>query len=226
MYARTGEPMEVRPDPISVVLAEDHALVREGTRQMLEQHASITVVGEAVDGEAAIELTRDLRPDVLLLDMSIPVVNGVEVTRAVRAGSSRPAVLILSAYDDGDYVAAALSAGASGYLLKTASGEELYAAILAVAHGEIVLDPGVARKVLGEQAGGDTTVALSSREMEVLRLASRGLKTRAIATELGLSTRTVESQFTSIYNKLGVTSRTAAVLHAASHGWVSTEHDR
>ena len=218
--------MDIRAEPISVLLAEDHALVREGTRQMLEQHHLIKVVGEAVDGGMAIEMARDLRPDVLVLDMSMPIVNGVEVTKAVRAGSSPPYILVLSAYDDGDYVSAALQAGATGYLLKTASSEELFAAILAVARGEVVLHPGVARKVLGQGAGGDPAVTLSGREMEVLRHASRGLRTRDIASALAVSTRTVESHFTSIYNKLGVTSRTAAVLHAASHGWIAVDRDQ
>jgi DNA-binding NarL/FixJ family response regulator len=215
-----------RREPIGVLIAEDHAIVREGTRQMLERHERINVVGEATDGQAAIALCRDLRPDVLLLDMSMPAVNGVEVTRAVCDGPDPPHVLILSAYDDSDYVSAALHAGASGYMLKTASSEDLYAAVLAVARGEIVLHPAVARKALGSRAGGGgDAMTLSDREMEVLRHAARGQKTREIASELSVSTRTVESHFTSIYNKLGVKSRTAAVLHAASRGWIALDRE-
>lgn len=216
--------MDPSPEPINVVLAEDHALVREGTRQMLEQHELIRVVGEAADGQAAIEMAADLRPDVLVLDMSMPDANGVEVTRAVREGSHPPRVLILSAFDDGDYVSAALHAGASGYLLKTASSDELFAAILAVAHGGIVLHPAVAGKVLGERSGG--VGGLSGREVEILRYAARGLRTRDIARELSVSNRTVEGHFTSIFNKLGVSSRTAAVLHAATHGLIGIDRDR
>lgn len=218
--------MQSRHEQISVLLAEDHALVREGTRQMLERHDLITVVGEAVDGETAIEMTRDLRPDVLVLDMSLPVANGVEVTRAVHAASGSPRVLILSAYDDSDYASAALRAGASGYLLKTANSEDLLAAIIAVARGEVVLHPVIAAKILEHSDDRHSHVmTLSDREMEVLTHASRGLKTADIARELSVSTRTVESHFTSIFNKLGVANRTAAVLHAASQGWIVIDRD-
>ena len=217
--------MESRQQPISVLLADDHALVREGTRQMLDRHDVITVVGEAVDGETAIEMTRDLGPDVLVLDMSIPVANGVEVTKVVRAYSEPPRVLILSAYDDSDYASAALRAGASGYLLKTANSEDLFAAILAVARGEIVLHPAIAAKVLESHADHDHVMTLSERELEVLHHASRGLRTTDIADELSVSSRTVESHFTSIFNKLGVANRTAAVLHAVSQGWIAVDRD-
>jgi NarL family two-component system response regulator LiaR len=169
--------MESRHQPISVLLAEDHALVREGTRQMLERHDVITVVGEAVDGETAIEMTRDLRPDVLVLE--------------------------------------------------TASSEDLYAAILAVARGEVVLHPAIAAKVLEAhpEHAHDHVMTLSDRELEVLSHASRGLRTADIADVLSVSSRTVESHFTSIYNKLGVANRTAAVLHAASQGWIAADRD-
>jgi DNA-binding NarL/FixJ family response regulator len=216
----------MRLQPVTVLLAEDHAVVREGTRQMLEHDELITVVGEAVDGPTAVELSRELSPDVLLLDMSLPILNGIEVTRAVRALPRPPHVLILTAYDDTDYVTAALSAGAGGYLMKTAGTGEVIAAILAVARGDIVLHPAVARRALGERSGGGDSLALSTRELEVLRQAARGLRTKEIAAGLSLSTRTVESHFTSIFNKLGVTSRTEAVMHAAAHGWVRLEHGR
>jgi DNA-binding NarL/FixJ family response regulator len=216
----------MRLQPVRVLLAEDHAVVREGTRQMLDHDEMITVVGEAVDGPTAVELTRELAPDVLLLDMSLPILNGIEVTRVVRALPRPPHVLILTAYDDTDYVTAALSAGAGGYLMKTAGSGEVIAAILSVARGDIVLHPAVARRALGERSGGGDPMALSGRELEVLRQAARGLRTKEIASALSLSTRTVESHFTSIFNKLGVTSRTEAVMHAAARGWVSLEHGR
>jgi len=211
-------------DPVTVVVAEDHAVVREGTRQMLENDELITVIGEAVDGPTAVAQSRDLAPDVLLLDMSLPILNGIEVTRQVRLQSPPPKVLILSAYDDTDYVTAALSAGAGGYLLKTAGSQEVIAAILAVSRGDVVLHPAVARRALARQAGGGESDRLSARELDVLRLAAQGKRTREIASELAVSTRTVESHFTSIYNKLGVNNRTEAVLYAAAHGWVSNEH--
>lgn len=215
--------MQTRNQTIRVLLAEDHTLVREGTRQMLEQDERISVLGEAADGPAAIELTRDLKPDVLLLDLSLPVANGIEVTEAVRRLPEPPHVLILSAYDDSDYVSAALAAGAGGYLLKTVSSQDVLAAILAVSRGDVVLHPAVARKALGPHAGGDVPTSLTERELDVLRHAAHGLKTREIAEALSLSTRTVESHLTSIYNKLGVTGRTAAVVHAATRGWVTID---
>lgn len=212
--------------PVSVVLAEDHTVVREGTRQMLEGDDLITVIGEAVDGPTAVQMTKDLAPDVLLLDMSLPILNGIEVTEAVRALPHPPQVLILSAYDDTDYVTASLAAGAGGYLLKTAGSREVAAAILAVSRGDIVLHPAVARRVLGGRSGGGMPDALSERELEVLRQAARGLRTKEIATVLALSTRTVESHFTSIFNKLGVSNRTEAVMQAVARGLVRAEPGR
>jgi DNA-binding NarL/FixJ family response regulator len=213
----------MRIDPVTVVVAEDHAVVREGTRQMLENDDLISVIGEAVDGPAAVAACSKLSPDVLLLDMSLPAMNGIEVTHRVLAQPHPPRVLILSAYDDTDYVTAALDAGAGGYLLKTAGSQEVIAAIVAVSRGDIVLHPTVAKRALERGAQGESTSALSEREVEVLRLAAKGSRTKEIAAQLSVSTRTVESHFTSIYNKLGVSSRTEAVLYAAAHGWVN--HD-
>jgi DNA-binding NarL/FixJ family response regulator len=210
-------------EPVTVLIAEDHAVVREGTRQMLENDDLITVVGEAVDGPTAVARSLELAPDVLLLDMSLPILNGIEVTRRVREQPDAPRVLILSAYDDTDYVTAALAAGAGGYLLKTAGSQEVIGAILAVSRGDVVLHPAVARKALGPEAGGSPGGALSERELDVLRLAGKGERTKEIAAILSVSTRTVESHFTSIYNKLGVTNRTEAVMYAVAHGWVSNE---
>jgi DNA-binding NarL/FixJ family response regulator len=208
-------------DPVSVVVAEDHAVVREGTCQMLENDDLISVVGEAVDGPGAVAACLDATPDVLLLDMSLPGMNGIEVTEHVLDQPQPPRVLILSAYDDTDYVTAALAAGAGGYLLKTAGSQEVIAAILAVARGEIVLHPAVARRALSRPSDVGPGSGLSTREMDVLRLAAKGERTKDIATELSLSTRTIESHLTSIYNKLGVSNRTEAVLHAVAHGWIS-----
>jgi DNA-binding NarL/FixJ family response regulator len=210
-------------EPVTVVIAEDHAVVREGTRQMLESDDLITVLGEAVDGPSAVAACLELAPDVLLLDMSLPGMNGIEVTKRVHDVPHPPRVLILSAYDDTDYVTAALDAGAGGYLLKTAGSQEVIAAILAVSRGDIVLNPTVARRALERRTQGSSGSVLSEREVEVLRLAAKGARTKEIAAEMSVSTRTVESHLTSIYNKLGVTNRTEAVLYAATHGWVSSE---
>ena len=223
--ACTGEDMR-QVDRVTVLLAEDHAVVREGTRQMLERDPRIDVVGEAPDGQAAIELSESLAPDVLLLDISLPLCNGVEVTRAVRALSDAPRVLVLSAYDDAGYVTATLAAGASGYLLKTASGQEVLSAIVAVAADEVVLDHSVAALAFSAAAGGSSGSLLSERETDVLNLAAAGHRTKEIAARLSLSTRTVESHFTSIFNKLGVDSRLEAVMQASERGLLSHDEDR
>jgi DNA-binding NarL/FixJ family response regulator len=202
---------------VRVLLAEDHAVVREGTRSILQRDATISVVGEAADGAEVVDLARDLRPDVVLLDMALPVLNGVEATRRIRGEESPPQVLILSAYDDVDYVQAALDAGASGYLLKTARASDVVAAIHSVAHGEVVLHPTVAHKLLARRVQ-DQRSLLSQREMDVLRQAARGGRNRDIAESLGMSTRTVEGHLTAVFNKLGVSSRTEAIVQAAARG--------
>lgn len=210
---------------LRVLLAEDHAVVREGTRQILEQDPDLEVVGEAANGADVVALAGQLSPDVVLLDLSLPVMNGVEATRRIRAAAGSPQVLILSAYDDEDYVVAAIEAGASGYLLKTAHAGDVIAAIRAVARGEVVLHPSVARHLISRGSDAREHESLSSRELEILRLAARGQRTRDIAAQLALSTRTVEAHFTSIFNKLGVSTRTEAIIHAASRGWISLERE-
>ena len=212
---------------LTVLLAEDHTVVREGTREMLERDPGISVVGEAADGAAAVALAADLSPDVVLLDLGLPILNGLEAARRIRDLPKPPRILMLSAYDDDDYVVAAVEAGANGYLLKTAHVRDVIAAIRAVAVGEIVLHPGVARRLFGR--GGRSATAddvLTAREIQVLRHAARGVHTKEIGELLSVSTRTVEAHFTSIFNKLGVSSRTEAIVHAASRGWLVLDRER
>ncbi len=209
---------------LRVLLGEDHAVVREGTRRILEAEPGLEVVGEAADGEQAVALAARTTPDVVLLDLGLPVLNGIEATRRITATARPPRVLILSAFDDADYVIAAIEAGASGYLLKSASASEVVTAIRAVASGQVVLHPDVARHLVGKRAAaGDQGDELSPRELEVLRLASRGGRTRDIAESLGLSLRTIEATFTSVFNKLGVSSRTEAIVYAAARGWITLQ---
>jgi len=202
---------------LRVLLAEDHAVVREGTRSILQQDADITIVGEAADGAEAADLARDLKPDVVLLDMALPILNGVEATRRIRSLPDPPQVVILTAYDDADYVQAALEAGATGYLLKTARASEVIAAIHSVAQGEVVLHPTIARVLLARRAAGQASL-LSPRELEVLRYAASGVRNRDIAVSMGVSSRTVEGHLTAAFNKLGVSSRTEAIVEAMGRG--------
>ena len=211
---------------LKVLLAEDHAVVREGTREMLERDPGISVVGEAADGLTALTLAQELSPDVVLLDLGLPVLNGIEAAKRIRALPHPPRVLILSAYDDEDYVFAAIDAGASGYLLKTSHFNEVATALRAVAAGDVVLHPSVARKLLeraGAREGGHEV--LSGKELQILRLASRGSHNKQIAAFLDVSPRTVEAHFTNIFNKLGVSTRTEAIVHAASRGWLVLERE-
>ncbi len=203
---------------LSVLIADDHAVVRDGTRQILERDPAITVVGEAADGAQVVRLAEQLAPDVVLLDVALPVMNGIEATRLIRSRPDAPYVLLLSAYDDQDYVVAAIEAGASGYLLKTASAQDVVAAIRAVVRGEVVLHPMLARRLVARAR--DSGEVLSDREREVVRLAAGGLGNRQIADTLSLSIRTVEAHFTSVFNKLGVANRTEAIATAARRGWL------
>ena len=215
---------------IKVLIADDHAVVREGTRQILERESDIDVVAEAADGEEAVRLAGTSRPDVAIIDVAMPRVDGVEATRQIKALYPTIAVLILTAYDDDQFVFGLLEAGAAGYLLKSVRGRELVDAVRQVYAGESVLHPAIARKVLnrfvptpGKPAGQKPSEVLSEREMEVLRLASRGLSNQEIASELCLSLRTVQAHLGHVFNKLQVSSRTEAVVRALKEGWVTLD---
>jgi DNA-binding NarL/FixJ family response regulator len=215
---------------ISVLLAEDHVITREGIRRLLEAEKGVTVVGEAGDGEEAVQKVGELKPDVVIMDIAMPKLNGIEATRQIKLNNPRTAVLILSAYDDDEYVFALLKAGAAGYLLKSIGGDELTRAIQAVYKGEPVLDPVVARKVVnyfripGKVKGLERpSEHLSGRETDIIKLAAQGMTNKDIADKLHLSNRTVEGHLRTIFNKLGVGSRTEAVLYGLRKGWLTLE---
>jgi len=215
---------------INVLLAEDHVITRQGIRRLIEDEKGIKVIGEASDGEEAVQMTTDLKPDIIIMDIAMPKLNGIEATRQIKLISPRTAVLILSAYDDDEYVFALLKVGAAGYLLKNVSGDELTRAIRAVYKGEPVLDPIVARKVMnyfklpGKARGLERpSEHLSNRETDILKLAAKGMTNKDIADKLHLSNRTVEGHLRTIFNKLGVGSRTEAVLYGLRKGWFTLE---
>ncbi len=215
---------------IRIVIADDHAVVRQGTRNLLERENDLEVVGEAGDGEEAVKLIDQLKPDVAIIDIAMPKLNGVEVTKQVKPRCPSTAVLILTAYDDDEYVFALLEAGAAGYLLKDVDSREVIKAVRAVHAGESVLHPVIARKVISRLTSPATKVGeekaaveLSERESEILKLAARGMSNSDIASELFISIRTVQGHMSSIFNKLGVGSRTEAVFQAVKRGWLSLE---
>jgi len=217
-------------DKIKVLLAEDHVVVREGTRELIQREPDIEVVGEAGDGEEAVDLTNKLHPDVVIMDIAMPRLNGIEATKQIKALHPSISVLILTAYDNDQYIFAILEAGAAGYLLKNVRGRELVDAIRAVHAGESVLYPTVARRVISHLLSpvSSTTEAktielLSEREMEVLKLAAKGISNKDIAKELFLSPRTVQAHLGNIFNKLGVGSRTEAILCGLRRGWFTLE---
>jgi NarL family two-component system response regulator LiaR len=215
---------------IRVLLADDHALVREGTRELLEREQDILVVAEAGDGEESVRLTVEHHPDVALVDIAMPKLNGIEATKQIKSLSPSTAILILTAYDDDQYIFALLEAGAAGYLLKSVRGRDLVAAVRSVHAGESVLHPVIARKVIdhfsqpaGRPPQGVDAEQLTERELEVLRLAAKGLSNRDIAQVLYLSTRTVQTHLSTVFTKMEVGSRTEAVVQALRKGWLSLD---
>jgi DNA-binding NarL/FixJ family response regulator len=211
---------------IRVLLADDHVMVRQGIRRFLEDAGDIEVVAEAEDGAAALRLVEAQRPDVAVLDIRMPQMTGVEATRQIKERFPQVRVLILTAYDDDPYVFTLLQAGADGYVLKTASGDELVRAVRTVHQGGTMLSPEIAAKVVRQVAthrpeqAADQIEPLTGRELDVLRLAAQGLTNRAIGHALQISHRTVQGHLASIYGKLGVSSRTEAVTEALRRGWI------
>ena len=215
---------------IKVLLAEDHLITRQGICRLLGDDSDLTVIGEAGDGEEAVQMATEMHPDVVIMDIAMPKLNGIEATRQIKLICPDTAVLILSAYADDEYVFGLVEAGAAGYLLKTASGEELTHAIRAVHKGEPVLDSIIARKILNRlslsgkiRRAAKPSERLSDREMDIIKLAARGMSNKDIAKELHLSWRTVEGNLRNIFIKLGVGSRTEAVIQAMRRGWLTLE---
>ncbi|MEE8419602.1 MAG: response regulator transcription factor [Dehalococcoidales bacterium] len=215
-------------DQIRILLADDHPLVSEGTRRILEQNPRLTIVGDADNGEDALELAKSLQPDVAILDIRMPKLNGIEVVKNIKDYSPDTKTLILTAYDDDDYILALMEAGATGYLLKTCRPEELIDAVERVHLGNTVLDPAIMAKVTHLWANYRDKPAnqLTTREHEILELAAEGLRNKTIAEQLNISIRTVEGHFNNIFAKLQVNSRVEAILFAVSQNMVKLNAKR
>lgn len=219
------------PETIRVLLVDDHPVLRQGTAQLLDAETGLSVVGEAGDGQEALDLVESLAPDVIVMDIRMPRMSGIEATRHLRQHSPQARVLILTAHDDDEYVFSLLQAGASGYLLKSAPVDQLIQAIREVNEGQMPLDPAIRNKLVlqlsSEDSAPDTEppsgAQLTPREFEVLRLLARGLSNRSIGLELTISNRTVQAHLTNIFSKMNVGSRVEAVLEAIRRGWLTIE---
>jgi DNA-binding NarL/FixJ family response regulator len=210
-----------------ILLAEDQTLLREATRRLLESEPDIEIVGEAGDGQEAIDMALRLAPDIVLLDMAMPRLNGVEVIRQIKAQCSRVAVLVLSAYDYDAYVVAALEAGAAGYILKDVGADELVSALRTAASGEPALHPAVTRKLLRRVShrsdDGAMVESLTERELDVLKAAATGVSNKEIGARLELSPRTVQIHLAKVFGKLNVASRTEAVVKGLKLGLLTPD---
>jgi DNA-binding NarL/FixJ family response regulator len=212
-------------EPIKILVVDDHEVVRDGISVMMGRQQDFAVVGEASNGLEAIEKVQDLHPDIVLMDLRMPQMNGVEAMRRIRSEDSEVKFIVLTTYDNDEYIFDAIEAGAKGYLLKDASREELFQAVRAVQQGESLIEPGVAAKILDRLAqlsrrSNQTSVAelLSDRETEVLQLMASGSPNKAIAAALSISESTVKTHVANIFQKLEVNQRTEAVTKAMSLG--------
>jgi DNA-binding NarL/FixJ family response regulator len=206
-----------------VLIADDHGVVREGLVRLLSTADDVEVVGTAGDGGEAVALYEEHRPDVVLMDLSMPEVDGTEATRRIVSSNPDASVVILTSFSDREQIIAALDAGAIGYLLKDAGPSELIDGVRAAARGESPLHPKAARELLTQRdapagSGAASDADLTAREREILELLARGLPNKRIALDLGISEKTVKAHVTSIFNALGVTDRTQAALWAREHG--------
>jgi two-component system, NarL family, response regulator LiaR len=223
--------LEATTNKIRILLADDHAVLREGMRNLLEREKDFDVIGEASNGEEAVEMAGRLKPDVVVMDIVMPKLNGIEATKLIKQASPASAVLILTAHSDIRYILGLLEAGACGYLIKSARAGEVVGAVRAVRSGESVLDAVVTRKLLqrvaspGIGTGDGKTVSsqLTPREIEVLRLASKGMSNKDIADSLFLSLRTVKAHLTNIFNKMGCGSRTDAIIKGLREGYITMD---
>ena len=224
--ARTYEP-RLKTAPITVLVVDDHPPFLHGVTKLMQEQAGLDVIGTAENGQQAIDLAMDLHPDVVVMDVSLPGVNGIEATREIKSRLPDTVVLVLSAYGYHPYVEAALQAGANGYLLKTLPLRRLIDAVRAVYAGELVLEQAAARRAFSSLVSrgheDSSPTDLTQNEIATLRLSARGLGNKEIAAELGVAVRTVQAYFANIFIKAGVRTPAQAVIRALQDGWLSLD---
>ena len=208
--------MASAPDPIRVLLCDDHAVVRDGLERLLENAEQIEVVGTAADGQEGLEVALDTRPHVILMDVSMPRLDGIAATRAILAELPDTRIIMLTSFSETQRVLDAIDAGAVGYVLKDSDGPEVVRAVRAAAIGDSPLDPRAARAVLMRRAA--PKAILTPRERDVLSLLASGLSNKVIAIRLGISEATVKAHLTRVYQQIGVSDRTQAALWARDQG--------
>lgn len=207
---------------IRLLIADDHAVVRHGLARLVATFDDVELVGAASDGAEAVALCAERRPDVVLMDLEMPVLDGIEATRRIRAEHDEVAVVVLTSFSDRERILRALDAGAVGYLLKDVEPDDLEKAIASAARGEAPLDPKAARTLLSARQAAAPADALSEREREVLLMVAEGLPNKVIAQRLQISEKTVKAHLTSVFRQIGVTDRTQAALWAERHGLKDT----
>jgi NarL family two-component system response regulator YdfI len=213
-------------EPIQVLVADDHLIVREGLRLILETVADIELVGEAANGAEAVSMSAELHPDVVLMDLRMPGMDGLTAIEKLRVEQPEVAVVILTTFNEDDLMRRGLRAGARGYLLKDTGRDMLFNTIRAAARGETLLQPEILSRILSPQSAPaqphpQEDLSLTEREREILAAVARGERSKEVAVRLGITERTVKAHLASIYNKLGVDSRAAAIAIAAQRGWLS-----
>jgi DNA-binding NarL/FixJ family response regulator len=215
---------------ITILIADDHPLLRQSIRSVLEEEPDLQVVAEASDGVEAVKLVNELSPSVVIMDISMPKMDGLQATRQIKASHPQTAILVLTVHSDDEYVLDILQAGAAGYLTKSVFGEEVVQAVRGIVAGEMVLSPTIGHQLLKHAARYPTKPVpldagekLSTRELEILKLAARGMSNRDIAGALGLSLRTVKGHLAEIFSKLQVGSRTEAIITGLRAGFISLD---
>jgi DNA-binding NarL/FixJ family response regulator len=216
-------------EKIKVFLAEDHSVVREGLRELITREADMDVIGEAEDGEETVSQVLNLKPDVVLMDIAMPRMNGIQATQQIKEALPRIRILVLTAYDNPEFVSAVIAAGAEGYLLKNVRRKELTNSIRTAHAGEFVLHPTIARALFEQlmhapaKPQREKVDVLSTRERQVVRLGAEGMSNKQIAADLSIGPRTVQTHWRNIFDKLGVYSRTEAIVHCFRKGWLTLE---